>query len=150
MVYFFRYPTRGDGDIFEDPLGLFFLITGGLVAIMLIAYPLTLWLLKDTNFPLFLLRFLGVVLLLVGVWFCTRPFLLPHGDANIVVALLLYIAWLSLSVVITAGVFVISFSMILGLTEILLVMVRGIAWRIVEYNKGAFAAMILILPLALV
>lgn len=148
MVYFFHYPQRADGDVFEDPLGVSLLIVGGLVAVTMIAYPITQWLLKSTNFAFFLLRFLSLIVLLIGLRFCTKPFL-DSGNANAAVALLLYIAWLSLAVVITAGVFVIAFSVILVLSESFLVIVRGVAWRIAEYNKGAFAAIILIITIAL-
>lgn len=41
------------------------------------------------------------------------------------------------------------FTLILITTEALLKIARGITWRIVEYNKGAFAAIILIATIAL-
>lgn len=49
----------------------------------------------------------------------------------------------------TAGLLLVSLMMFLGVLELTLKLLRGFCWRIVEYNKGAAAAIVLVATIAL-
>lgn len=54
-----------------------------------------------------------------------------------------------LAVIGVANIIVIIFSVSIVIAEFLLKIIRGIIWRIAEYNKGAFAAIILLVTVVL-
>ena len=136
---------------------LIFLIKRGL--------PVTSWLLGDGRVSSFLKRFLVlsigqlaalVPLVLSGL---STAYLSDHSKEHLLLGVLFVVDALVLfalvllnlvySTIWLACFLTIVASSILLILEMLLKFARGIAWRIVEYNKGAFAAIVLIVTVAL-
>jgi hypothetical protein len=136
---------------------LIFLIKKGL--------PITRWLFGDGRVTSFLKRFMllsiGQLVALVCLVLSVRliVYLSDHSNEHFLlgalfvvdILVLLALALLNLvySTIWLACFLTIVASSILLIFEILLRFARGIAWRIVEYNKGAFAAIVLIVTVAL-
>ncbi|SRR6266705_5306995 len=152
----------------REPIGVSFITYlnfGILIVLIKSGLPITRWLLGDGRLISFLKRFvvltIGELAALVSLRLAALPmeYLSDHSkehfllgtlfvlDILVLLALVLFdlvysTIWLACFLTIVASSILLSF-------EILLKFVRGIAWRIVEYNKGAFAAIILIVTAAL-
>jgi hypothetical protein len=151
-IKFFVFPSPGNklfGDLF-----LKVVVLGFGIGTIQFAFPAIRWLLEGTRFQYFLLKFsLFVFLLLItfGIAIALNAIDSPILKQLILNALILCTLFLlvSLLLVLSAGVTVIIYSILLLLLEGLLILLRGIAWRIAEYNKGAFAAIIVIITITL-
>ena len=138
---------------------------GILILLIKKGLPITRWLVGDGRITSFLKRFMllsiGQLVALVCLVLSVRStgYLSDHSNehfllgalfvVDILVAVALVLLNLAYSTIWLACFLTIIASSFLLMFELLLKFARGIAWRIVEYNKGAFAAIILIVTVAL-
>jgi len=116
---------------------------------------LTGWLLGGKTYKQHLSRHLIVVavaLTLALSYFFIDRLLIPNGLNS---GVLFWVSFMFLLYLIVFVIFsltslsILLLSLFFLIIELLLKVVRAISWRIAEYNKGAFAAIILILTIAL-
>lgn len=112
------------------------------------------WLTSPKSLTQQLIRHLIIVATSVGLWLLissTKTNVFGKGGVLIeVLNGIVFIVFALHTWIFAASSFcIIIFSLSLLLAEILLKLLRGLIWRIAEYNKGAFAAIVLILTAAL-
>lgn len=112
------------------------------------------WLINSDSFAQQLLRHLLVVATSVGLWLIisstkTNIF----GKGGFLIEILNGIVFLTFCFITwgfaASSFLIIIFVLILLAAEVMLKFFRGLVWRIVEYNKGAFAAIVLIVTIVL-
>jgi hypothetical protein len=111
------------------------------------------WLCKSSSYEEFFGGFLKLCAEIFGGFFLLsylRPMIrfVPDHLINLALLLILPPAVLFLDVWLL-GFLLIFTTIIFNILEIVLKLLRGAAWRIVEYNKGAYAAIILLITIVL-
>jgi len=159
MILYLGYSLR-QGGTYVAPEELwrkivFFLVMGFTVCVMLalfgyyfysyVTYPVVGWLLKDNNVRLFLLRFSIITVAYLAFTCITKD----HAYTAFWKVFLYAMLFVSLVLAWYAGAIILSLMIMIMIAQFLVFLMRALIWRIVEYNRGAWAAIVLIITIIL-